>query len=333
MGIALAIAFGVMLALLTTGNVYIGVFAIISITCTLGVTVGSLILMGWKLNIIESITLSLSVGLSVDFELHYGVAYVLAVDKNDRKSRVLFSMTEMSSAVIMAAFTTFIAGYKRLKACLCCANDDLDHYKMVRKNDSTESSVCLANSTLKSESKSDITSIENSHLVVCGPQLIWKGNIQELKHFTLDVLKLTGNWESPGGDNNAHDDNKANVTRENIDPNEHVLCAAMSLPLPSPTYSEREKDETFVDSYREIEEKLEMVLSRLSKLEKKSQSEKRAQSLLTVTLIETDNRYAALAVEDPITESSLPVENINENNNDPEPTTSHKTRQHRDICT
>jgi hypothetical protein len=48
-------------------------------------------------------------------------------------------------------------------------------------------------------------------------------------------------------------------------------------------------------------------------------------------LVKTDNRYAALAVEDPITESSLPVENINENNNDPEPTTSHKTRQHRDV--
>jgi hypothetical protein len=26
-------------------------------------------------------------------------------------------------------------GCKRLKACLCCANDDLDHYKMVRKDD------------------------------------------------------------------------------------------------------------------------------------------------------------------------------------------------------
>jgi hypothetical protein len=52
----------------------------------------------------------------------------------------------------------------------------------------------------------------------------------------------------------------------------------------------------------------------------------------TVTLIETDNRYAALAVEDPITESSLPaVEDINDNNNDPKPTTSDKTRQNRDV--
>ena len=28
--------------------------------------------------------------------------------------------------------------------------------------------------------------------------------------------------------NNAHEENKANVTRENDDPIEHVLCAAMS---------------------------------------------------------------------------------------------------------
>ncbi|CAB3997558.1 dispatched homolog 1 isoform X1, partial [Paramuricea clavata] len=72
------------------------------------VTVGSLVLMGWKLNILESITLSVSVGLSVDFALHHGVACVLAVDKTDRKSRVSFSLADMSSAITMAAFTTFI---------------------------------------------------------------------------------------------------------------------------------------------------------------------------------------------------------------------------------
>ena len=107
-GISLAIAFGVMLA--TTRNVHISVFAILTITCALGVTVGSLVLMGWKLNILESITLSVSVGLSVDFALHYGVAYVLAPDKDQRRSRVLFSMTGMSSAITMAAFTTFATG-------------------------------------------------------------------------------------------------------------------------------------------------------------------------------------------------------------------------------
>ena len=63
----------------------------------------------------------------------------------------------------------------------------------------------------------------------------------------------------------------------------------MSLPLPSPTDNEHEKDETFVDSYCEMVEKLEMVLSRLSKFEEKSQSEKRAQSLL----VAENNKMAA----------------------------------------
>ena len=165
-----------------------------------------------------------------------------------------------------------------------------------------------------------------------------------------------------------------------------MRCYVIALAFTDVAYNEREKDETFLDNCCEIEEKLEMVLSRLSKLEEKSQSEKGAQSLLvaenskmaaeitcltatvtelreenenirtllgtkqnewiqvesripnkpstkTVTLIETENRYAALAVEDPITESSLPaVEDINENNNDPKPTTSDKTRQNRDVC-
>ena len=108
MGISLAVAFAVMLV--TTGNVYISAFATVTITCALGVTVGSLVLMGWKLNILESITLSVAVGLSVDFTLHYGVAYVLAMDKTDRKSRVHVSVTGMSSAISMAAVTTFITG-------------------------------------------------------------------------------------------------------------------------------------------------------------------------------------------------------------------------------
>ena len=108
MGISLAIAFAVML--ITTGNIYISFLAIITITFALSVTIASLVLIGWELNILESITFSVSVGLSVDFTLHYGVAYVLAVNNNDRKLRVLFSITGMSSAISMAAFTTFIAG-------------------------------------------------------------------------------------------------------------------------------------------------------------------------------------------------------------------------------
>ena len=37
-------------------------------------------ILGWELNILESVVITLAIGLSVDFTLHYGIMYKLAVD-------------------------------------------------------------------------------------------------------------------------------------------------------------------------------------------------------------------------------------------------------------
>ncbi|XP_078505954.1 protein dispatched homolog 1 [Lissotriton helveticus] len=107
MGLSVAVAFSVMLV--TTWNVIISLYAIISIAGTIFVTVGSLVLLGWELNVLESVTISVAVGLSVDFAVHYGVAYRLAPDP-DREGKVVFSLSRMGSAIAMAALTTFVAG-------------------------------------------------------------------------------------------------------------------------------------------------------------------------------------------------------------------------------
>uniref|UniRef100_A0A6J0T4L0 Protein dispatched homolog 1 isoform X1 n=2 Tax=Pogona vitticeps TaxID=103695 RepID=A0A6J0T4L0_9SAUR len=107
MGLSVAVAFSVML--LTTWNIIISLYAIVSIAGTIFVTVGSLVLLGWELNVLESVTISVAVGLSVDFAVHYGVAYRLAPDP-DREGRVIFSLSRMGSAIAMAALTTFVAG-------------------------------------------------------------------------------------------------------------------------------------------------------------------------------------------------------------------------------
>lgn len=107
MALSVAVAFSVML--LTTWNVVISLYAIASIAGTIFVTVGSLVLLGWELNVLESVTISVAVGLSVDFAVHYGVAYRLAPD-TDREGKVVFSLGRMGSAIAMAAFTTFVAG-------------------------------------------------------------------------------------------------------------------------------------------------------------------------------------------------------------------------------
>uniref|UniRef100_A0A3Q3KCJ4 Protein dispatched homolog 1 n=3 Tax=Monopterus albus TaxID=43700 RepID=A0A3Q3KCJ4_MONAL len=107
MALSVAVAFSVML--LTTWNVIISLYAILSIAGTIFVTVGSLVLLGWELNVLESVTISVAVGLSVDFAVHYGVAYRLAPD-SDREGKVIFSLSRMGSAIAMAALTTFVAG-------------------------------------------------------------------------------------------------------------------------------------------------------------------------------------------------------------------------------
>lgn len=108
LSIAIATAFGVML--LTTMNVFVSLYAILTIIGIISVTIGSLVLSGWKLNILESITMSVAVGVSIDFSMHFGVAYCLASDKQSRTSRVRYSMSRMGSAISMAAVTTFLAG-------------------------------------------------------------------------------------------------------------------------------------------------------------------------------------------------------------------------------
>uniref|UniRef100_A0A4W4H681 Protein dispatched homolog 1 n=1 Tax=Electrophorus electricus TaxID=8005 RepID=A0A4W4H681_ELEEL len=107
MALSVVVAFSVML--LTTWNIIISVYAIISIAGTIFVTVGSLVLLGWELNVLESVTISVAVGLSVDFAVHYGVAYRLAPEP-DREGKVIFSLSRMGSAIAMAALTTFVAG-------------------------------------------------------------------------------------------------------------------------------------------------------------------------------------------------------------------------------
>ncbi|XP_022086304.1 protein dispatched homolog 1-like [Acanthaster planci] len=100
---------GSVILLLSIQNIILTINAVLTITSTVFVTVAILVLLGWELNIVESTVVTLSVGLSVDFTIHYGVAYRLAPHQ-DRKSRSKYSLATMSGAISIAAFSTFIAG-------------------------------------------------------------------------------------------------------------------------------------------------------------------------------------------------------------------------------
>lgn len=140
--------------LFTSGNILISIYAIITISFSIAITIAIFVLMGWDLSILESVVIIMSVGLSVDFSCHYGVAYINSdrvfdydnslccntsesqteqteskpgaakkkckflrnILRNYRRNnkerfiRINDIFKRVGSAVLMAAFTTFLAG-------------------------------------------------------------------------------------------------------------------------------------------------------------------------------------------------------------------------------
>ena len=106
-GVSLAIASAILF--LTSLNILLTIYATITISLAICATLGTIVLMGWELNILESSVVSMAAGLSVDFTIHYSVAYRLS-QAADPKSRVHESFHRVGFAVAVAALTTFLAG-------------------------------------------------------------------------------------------------------------------------------------------------------------------------------------------------------------------------------
>ena len=117
MAILLSLACAGVVMLFTSLNVLITIYAIASITLAIFFTVGILVLLDWELNILEAIVITASVGLSIDFAIHYGVAYRLS-DSPYRVERMRYSLSHVGSPVAMASLTTFLAGASVLPSVL-----------------------------------------------------------------------------------------------------------------------------------------------------------------------------------------------------------------------
>lgn len=112
--VAIAMSMGLALTvlLLSTLNIVTSLYAILTISCSIFVTMAVLVLLGWKLNVLESIAVSTAIGLTVDFSLHYTVNYRLcpiAIGK-DRQAATRYALNNMAGPACMAAVTTGAAG-------------------------------------------------------------------------------------------------------------------------------------------------------------------------------------------------------------------------------
>lgn len=106
--IAMIVSFTVLL--LVTLNILISMYAILTISCSIFATVAILVLLGWKLNVLESIAVSTAIGLAVDFCLHYGINYKLMSVENNRKAATRSALGNMAGPTAMTAITTAMAG-------------------------------------------------------------------------------------------------------------------------------------------------------------------------------------------------------------------------------
>mmetsp|Transcript_663 Transcript_663/g.2163 ORF Transcript_663/g.2163 Transcript_663/m.2163 type:complete len:1123 (-) Transcript_663:1104-4472(-) len=113
---AAAITLGLAAAVILfgTGNVIVTVYSVTAIAAILCGTVASVIQMGWTLGFLEGICFSILIGLSVDFVIHIGHAYLesakhyeeLLGEKASRGVMAREALATMGWSVLSAAFTT-----------------------------------------------------------------------------------------------------------------------------------------------------------------------------------------------------------------------------------
>ncbi|XP_066158603.1 protein dispatched [Euwallacea fornicatus] len=108
---SMLLASGVLM--LTTLNPLLTFLSIVTVFFTIITTIAGLILCGWTLNILESVAISTSIGLAVDFSLHYCVNYKLCPSdiRKSREDATRYSLSCLMGPSFMAGLTTAGAGF------------------------------------------------------------------------------------------------------------------------------------------------------------------------------------------------------------------------------
>uniref|UniRef100_A0A2H1WI69 SFRICE_029757 n=1 Tax=Spodoptera frugiperda TaxID=7108 RepID=A0A2H1WI69_SPOFR len=88
--------------------------ALVAMIFSATVTIAILVLNGWKLNVLESVAISTSAGLAVDFNLHYALSYANA--NGAKSARVKCALSSSSGPTAAAALTTGFAGIFLLRS-------------------------------------------------------------------------------------------------------------------------------------------------------------------------------------------------------------------------
>nr|XP_023021379.1 protein dispatched [Leptinotarsa decemlineata] len=110
--VVMSMSLALVVLFFSTLNILTSLYAIITITSSIFVTMAVLVMLGWKLNILESTAVSTAIGLTVDFSLHYSVNYRMCPETIavDREAATRHALSYMAGPAFMAAITTGAAG-------------------------------------------------------------------------------------------------------------------------------------------------------------------------------------------------------------------------------
>lgn len=115
LAVLVAVMVSLVVLLITTLNIVVSFVAVLSVASVMLVTLAVLVVLGWHLNILESIVVTSAIGLAVDLTLHYAVAYTKA-PPGKRKAAAVWALTRLGSPVLMTTLTTLAAAVAMLPA-------------------------------------------------------------------------------------------------------------------------------------------------------------------------------------------------------------------------
>lgn len=108
LALSLSATLGFLVLLPATFSFVISICALSAMIFSSTVTIAILVFFEWKLNVLESVAISTSAGLAVDFSLHYALSYTNAAGA--KAARVKYSLTSSAGPTAAAALTTGFAG-------------------------------------------------------------------------------------------------------------------------------------------------------------------------------------------------------------------------------
>ena len=105
----IAICFSAVIVFLSSRSLRLTLFSGLCILYVLSATTACLVSLGWELGFLESVCFAILIGISCDFVIHFGHAYIAFQGYRPREDRTKYAAIHMGPSILAAAATTFSA--------------------------------------------------------------------------------------------------------------------------------------------------------------------------------------------------------------------------------